>query len=144
VALREILPIAGRVDHPRFFAFVPSAPTWPAILGDLLAKGFNVFQGTWLESAGPSELELVVLEWFLSRLGLPLGAGGLLTSGGSAANLCAIVTAREAAGNPDGGVVYLGYQAHSSVERALHIAGFRPDRAVLGRVEALGGELTTR
>ena len=138
-ALREVLPIAGRIDHPRFFAFVPSSPTWPSILGDLLASGFNVFQGTWLESAGPSELELVVLEWFRVWLGLPPQASGLLTSGGSAANLCALVTAREAAGWPERGALYLGDQAHSSLERAARIAGIPPQR-----IRKVGGDASYR
>lgn len=126
-AVTEILPRAGRIDHPRFFAFVPSSPTWASVLGDLLATGFNTFQGTWLESAGPSQIELVVLDWFRAWLGMPAGAGGLFTSGGSAANLCAVVAAREAAGHPERPVLYLSDQSHSSVERAGRIAGFRPD-----------------
>ena len=120
-AIGEILPRAGRIDHPRFFAFVPSSPTWPSVLGDFLSAGFNVFQGTWLESAGPSQIELVVLEWFREWLGMPEGSGGVLTSGGSAANLGALVVAREHAGNPPAGVVYLGDQGHSSLERATRI-----------------------
>ncbi len=124
-ALRDILPRAGRIDHPRFFAFVPSSPTWPSILGDFLATGFNVFQGTWLESAGPSQVELVVLEWFREWLGMPEGAGGIFTSGGSAANLLAVVAAREAAGWPERPVAYVSDQGHSSLERACRIAGFR-------------------
>ena len=122
-ALDDILPRAGRIDHPRFFAFIPSSPTWPSILGDYLATGFNTFQGTWLESAGPSQLELVVIDWFRSWLGLPESGGGLLTSGGSAANLVALVTAREWAGNPPDPVVYLSDQGHSSLERAARIMG---------------------
>ena len=122
-ATRDILPRAGRIDHPRFFAFIPSSPTWPSVLGDTLATGFNIFQGTWLESAGPSQLELVVTEWFRSWLGLPETGGGLLTSGGSAANLAALVTARETAGNPREAIVYLSDQGHSSLERAARIAG---------------------
>jgi glutamate/tyrosine decarboxylase-like PLP-dependent enzyme len=124
-ALSDILPRAGRIDHPRFFAFVPSSPTWASVVGGLLANGFNIFQGTWLESAGPSQIELVVLEWFREWLGMPEGAGGLFTSGGSAANLGAVVAARDAAGHPQRPVVYLSDQSHSSVERACRIAGFR-------------------
>jgi aromatic-L-amino-acid/L-tryptophan decarboxylase len=127
-AAREILERAGRVDHPRFFAFVPSSPTWPSVLADFLSSGFNVFQGTWLESAGPSQAELVVLDWFREWLGLPEGASGLFTSGGSAANLVALVAARERAGNPARGVVYLGEQGHSSLERGARIAGFGAER----------------
>ena len=91
-ALQDILPRAGRINHPRFFAFIPSSPTWPSVLGEFLATGFNIFQGTWLESAGPSQLELVVVDWFRTWLGLPESGGGVLTSGGSAANLIALVT----------------------------------------------------
>jgi glutamate/tyrosine decarboxylase-like PLP-dependent enzyme len=126
-ALTDILPRAGRIDHPRFFAFIPSSPTWPSILGEYLATGFNIFQGTWLESAGPSQLELVVLDWFSSWLGLPETGGGLLTSGGSAANLVALVTAREWAGNPPDPVLYLSDQGHSSLERAARIMGIGPE-----------------
>ena len=126
-ALDDILPRAGRIDHPRFFAFIPSSPTWPSILGEYLATGFNIFQGTWLESAGPSQLELVVLDWFRSWLGLPASGGGVLTSGGSAANLIALVTAREWAGNPGDPVLYLSDQGHSSLERAARIMGMRPE-----------------
>jgi len=122
---RDILPRAGRIDHPRFFAFIPSSPTWPSILGETLATGYNIFQGTWLESAGPSQLELVVVDWFRSWLGLPESGGGLLTSGGSAANLVALVTARERAGNPEDAVLYVNDQGHSSLERAARIAGLR-------------------
>lgn len=122
-ALEDILPVAGRIDHPRFFAFIPSSPTWPSVLGDVLATGFNIFQGTWLESAGPSQLELVVLDWFRSWLGLPEGGGGLLTSGGSAANLVALVTAREWANNPPNPVIYASDQGHSSLERGARIMG---------------------
>ena len=126
-ALDDVLPRAGRIDHPRFFAFIPSSPTWPSILGEYLATGFNIFQGTWLESAGPSQLELVVLDWFRSWLRLPASGGGVLTSGGSAANLIALVTAREWAGNPANPVLYLSDQGHSSLERAARIMGMRPE-----------------
>jgi len=86
-ATEQVLPIAARVDHPRFFAFVPSAPTWPGVIADYLAAGFNIFQGTWLGSGGPSQLELVVIDWFRQWVGYPETAGGLFTSGGSAAIL---------------------------------------------------------
>ena len=126
-ALRDILPYAGRIDHPRFFAFIPSSPTWPSFLAHMLTSGFNVFQGTWLESAGPSQVELVVLDWFRDWLGMPETAGGLFTSGGSAATLNAMVAARHAAGNDERLVLYESDQCHASVHRAAHICGFRHD-----------------
>jgi aromatic-L-amino-acid decarboxylase len=123
----RVLPYRGNVDHPRFFAFVPSCPTWPGVLGDFIAAGLNVFQGTWLESAGPSALELEVLGWFKEWIGYPESSAGLLVSGGSAANLTAIVTARTAMSGEgrEDGVVYLSPEAHSSVARAARVLGFR-------------------
>ncbi len=126
-AVEEILPIAVRTDHPRFFAFVPGCATWPAVLGDVLSTGFNTFQGTWLGSGGPSALELIVLRWIRDWLGMPEGASGLFTSGGSAANLDAIVAALVHADRPDRPVVYFNDQGHSSLVRAARIAGIRPE-----------------
>ena len=123
--LRDVLPYAGRIDHPRFFAFIPSSPTWPSFLAHMLTGGFNIFQGTWLESAGPSQVELVVLDWFREWLGMPETAGGLFTSGGSAATLNAMVAARHAAGNGERLVLYESDQCHASVHRAARICGFR-------------------
>lgn len=123
---RDVLPFAGRIDHPRFFAFVPSCPTWPGILGDFIAAGYNVFQGTWLESAGPSMLELVVLDWFRQWVGYPAEASGVLLSGGSAANLTALACAREThpAGRSPSARIYVSPETHSSLERATRILGF--------------------
>ena len=126
-AAREILPIAGRVDHPRFFAFVPSSPTWPGVLADFMAAGHNIFQGTWLGASGPSQLEVVVLDWFRDWIGYPDTAGGVLTSGGSAASLDAFVAARETAGAPERATVYMSDQSHTALIRAATIIGVRPE-----------------
>lgn len=126
-AVTDVLPVAGRVDHPRFLAFVPSAPTWPGVIADYLAAGFNTFQGTWLGSSGPSQLELVVIDWFRSWIGYPASAGGLFTSGGSAATLDALVAAREQAGAPDRPAILMSDQTHSAVERAARIIGVRSE-----------------
>jgi glutamate/tyrosine decarboxylase-like PLP-dependent enzyme len=130
-AVREVLPVAGRVDHPRFFAFVPSAPTWPGVIADYLAAGFNTFQGTWLGAGAPSQVELVVIDWIRDWIGYPESAGGLFTSGGSAAILDALVAAREWAGAPDRPAVILGDQTHSAVERAARIIGVRREGIVI-------------
>ncbi|MYE12529.1 MAG: aminotransferase class I/II-fold pyridoxal phosphate-dependent enzyme [Gammaproteobacteria bacterium] len=123
--MREVLPYAARLDHPRFFGFVPSSPTWPGVLADFLAAGFNINSCTWLVSSGTSQIELVVIDWMRQWIGYPESAGGLLTSGGSAASVEALVTAREAAGHPDGPVVYMNDQSHSALKRAALIAGVR-------------------
>ncbi|MDE2738094.1 MAG: pyridoxal-dependent decarboxylase, partial [Paracoccaceae bacterium] len=93
-AMKEVLPYALRLDHPRSFAFVSSSPTWPGILADFIASAYNPNLATWLTASGPSQLELVVIEWFRSWIGYPESAGGLLVSGGSAAALNAFVAAR--------------------------------------------------
>ena len=129
-AVRHVLPVAARVDHPRFFAFVPSAPTWPGVVADYLAAGFNIFQGTWLGSGGPSQLELVVIDWFRNWVGYPETAGGLFTSGGSAAILDAFVAAREQAGEPERPALLMSDQTHSAVERAARIIGVRREGIV--------------
>jgi glutamate/tyrosine decarboxylase-like PLP-dependent enzyme len=126
-AVEDVLPVAARVDHPRFLAFVPSAPTWPGVIADYLAAGFNIFQGTWLGSAGPSQVELVVIDWFRQWIGYPASAGGLFTSGGSAAILDALVAAREHAGAPERPALFMSDQTHSAVERAARIIGLRAD-----------------
>ena len=128
--LREnVFPYHAREPHPGFLAYVPSCPTFPAVLGDWIATGYNFFAGVWPVAAGPNEIEMVVLEWFREWMGMPAGSSGLLTSGGSAANMTAVVAARHAAtenGNDINKlVVYTSAQAHSSVVRAAWIAGIR-------------------
>ena len=127
-AAREILPFATRLDHPRCFGFVPSSPTWPGVLADFMASAFNINACTWLVASGPSQVELVVIDWFRRWLGYPEGAGGLLTSGGSAASVDAFVAARDAAGHPERATVYMSDQSHSSQVKAARIVGVRPDR----------------
>ena len=126
-AAREILPVAARLSHPRTFAFIPSAPTWPGVLADFMAAGYNINSATWLTASGPSQIELTVIDWFRRWLGYPDSAGGLLTSGGSAASLDALVAAREAAGNPERGSVYMSDQSHTVQVRAAKIVGIRPE-----------------
>ena len=77
---RDVLPFMSRVAHPRFFAFVPLLGTWPGALGDLIASAATSTQGSWMESAGPSQVELELLGWFKDWIGYPAGASG--SSGG--------------------------------------------------------------
>jgi aromatic-L-amino-acid decarboxylase len=124
----RIFPHAAREPHPGFIAYVPSCPTFPAVLGDWLATGFNFFAGVWPVAAGPNEIELVVLDWFRQWLGMPKGTGGLLTSGGSGANLTAMIAARDRVTRGDASLiakltVYASDQTHSSVTRAAWLAG---------------------
>jgi glutamate/tyrosine decarboxylase-like PLP-dependent enzyme len=121
---------AFRTNHPRFWAFIPGAPTFLSVLGDLLCGGTNFFCGVWLEASGPSMVELVVLDWIKEFLGCPQETRGIFTSGGSEANLTALVTARERLSYEDRGraVLYLTEQRHWSVDRAARIMGLRGDQ----------------
>ena len=125
---REVLPLTLRLDHPRSFGFVSASPTWPGVVADFMAAGYNVNQCTWLVASGPSQLELIVIDWFRRWIGYPTGAGGLFTSGGSAASVDAFVAAREAAGHPERATVYMSDQSHSALSRAAFIVGIRRDR----------------
>jgi aromatic-L-amino-acid/L-tryptophan decarboxylase len=125
---RDVLPFRSRDGHPGFFGFIPFAGTWPGALGDLIASACNLYVGSWMESAGPSQVELEVLAWFKDWIGYPAEAAGSLTSGGSAANMTALAAAREALAGPmrDDLVLYVSEQGHSSIARAARILGFRP------------------
>lgn len=126
----KVSPHACRVNHPRFLAFIPGAPAYASILGDLLCAGTNFFAGVWLEAAGPAQVELVVLDWFREWLGLPNEASGILTSGGSEANLTALVAARARLAEKDRGraILYLAELRHWSIDRAAMVMGLRPDQ----------------
>src|SRR5208282_1049293 len=126
----RVAPYAFHLDHPRFLAFVPSAPTFVSVLGDLLSAGTNYFAAVWLEAAGPAQVELVVLDWFKEFLSYPIEAGGLITSGGSEANLTALVVARERLDFAERAraVLYVTEQRHGSVDRAARVIGLRPDQ----------------
>jgi aromatic-L-amino-acid/L-tryptophan decarboxylase len=122
----DVLPFMSRGDHPGFFAYVPFAGTWPGALGDLIASATNVYAGSWMEAAGPTQLELQVIDWFKEWVDYPPEAAGILVSGGSAANLSALACARESLAGPMSPtlVAYVSDQGHSSVARAARTLGF--------------------
>ncbi len=119
-----------RPSHPRFLAFIPGSPTLASILGDCLASNANLFAGVWKEAAGAAQVEIVVLDWLKQFLGYPAAAMGLLTSGGSEANLTALVVARESLSYDDRGraILYASEQRHWSVDRAAKVIGMRPEQ----------------
>lgn len=127
---RDVMPNTMRVDHPRFFGFVPSPSNFIGVLADALASGFNVFSGTWISGAAAAQVELVTIDWLRELCGLPDSAGGLFTSGGSMANVTALAAARHAVLDDDvtGAVVYCSDQTHSSLDRALRLLGFDSDQ----------------
>jgi aromatic-L-amino-acid/L-tryptophan decarboxylase len=126
----DVLPFMSRCDHPRYFAFIPSCQTFPGAVGDFIASALNVYMGSWMEAAGPSQVELTVLDWFKSWLGYPATGSGILVSGASQANITALACAREAllGEMTAGAVAYVSDQAHSSLARAARLLGFGPDQ----------------
>ena len=125
---REVLPNNLHVDHPRFFAFVPGPNNFVSAMADAIAAGFQIFNGTWFGGSAAAALERGVIRWLARTCGLPSTAGGLFVSGGSMANLTALVAARHALlqDQTDGATVYFSDQTHSSVERALRVIGVLP------------------
>lgn len=83
------------IDHPRHLAFVPASPTRAAIMFDLVTSASSIHGAYWMEGAGGIFCENEAMKWLVSLTGLPEGAFGVFTSGGTAANLSAMVTARE-------------------------------------------------
>lgn len=126
--LRDVLGTVVPHDHPRFFAMVPSPSNFVAVMADALSAGFNVFCGLERMSPGAARVELEVLEWLRRACGLPEGASGVLTSGGSAASLLAIAAARRHVLGDDAsaGVVYCSTLTHPAVHRAVRLCGLGP------------------
>lgn len=123
-----VLPGLTHWQSPSFFAYFPSNSSPSAILGELVSAGLGVQGMSWQTSPACTELETHLLDWFVELLGLPREflssgrGGGVIQDTASSATLCALLAARERAG---GGqlVAYASDQAHSSVEKAVRIAG---------------------
>jgi len=132
-----IIPGITHWQSPNFFAFFPANTSGPAILGELLSAGLGVQGMLWLTSPACTELETHVLDWLVDMMGLPAtfksgsSGGGVIQDSASSATLCALLAARERATkyetNQKGGngrlVAYVSTQTHSSVEKAVKIAG---------------------
>lgn len=127
----EMLSSTNHETHPRFFAFVPGPSNFVSALAEFLRAGYNIFAGSWLEGSAPAIAELVTLDWIRQLAGYPQMAGGTFLSGGSLANLSALVTARDALLEPHqylNAVVYGSDQTHSSIARGMRILGFQKDQ----------------
>ncbi len=112
-----------------FYAYIPVGNTYVADLGEFLGAVTNRFSGSVMGSAGAVAIENQVLRWLASVVGYPAASAGNLQSGGSMANLSAIVVAREAAGikvrDIERSVVYLTEQTHHCLTRGLRVAGMK-------------------
>lgn len=115
-----LAPACTVIDHPRHLAFVPAAPSRAAVMFDLVTSASSIHGAYWMEGAGGIFAENQAMEWLVSLTGMPAPAFGVFTSGGTAANLSAMVTARENwRKSPDNknkkGILITSSGAHSSI-----------------------------
>lgn len=151
-----VMPGITHWQSPNFFAYFPANASGPSILGDLLSSGLGVQGMLWATSPACTELETHVLDWLVDLLGLPdrfrstTTGGGVIQDTASSSTLTALLAARERASagavnehgvgfGPDRGrgprlTVYTSRHAHSSIEKAVKIAGL--GRANLRLVDA--------
>jgi aromatic-L-amino-acid decarboxylase len=134
---RVVLPGITHWQSPNFFAYFPANASGPAILGDVLSSGLGVQGMLWSTSPACTELETHVLDWLVPMLGLPekflstSSGGGVIQDTASSAVLCALLAARERATKfvsnrkgCDGRLIaYCSTQTHSSLEKAMKVAG---------------------
>jgi aromatic-L-amino-acid decarboxylase len=144
-----IMPGLTHWQSPNFFAFFPANASFPAMLGELLSAGLGVQGMLWATSPACTELETHVLDWLVDMLGLPAKfksdstGGGVIQDTASSATLCALLAARERttsfSSNRRGCegqlIAYASTQAHSSVEKAVKIAGLGSDNLRLIEVD---------
>ncbi|HOW64136.1 MAG TPA: pyridoxal-dependent decarboxylase [Candidatus Paceibacterota bacterium] len=144
-----IMPGITHWQSPNFFAFFPANTSGPSILGDLVCSGLGVQGMLWATSPACTELETHVLDWMADMLALPPqfksggDGGGVIQDSASSAALCAILAARERAtgfqsrekGVDARLVAYASSQTHSSVEKAIMIAGIGRERLRLIEVD---------
>lgn len=126
---KNVLPGLLHWNHPGFFGFFPCNTSGPSAVASLLSSTLNVNPFSW--NAGPSatELEFKVVQWLAEAVGLPWT--GVLQDTASSATLCAVIAARERAwrsrevglrAGPEL-IAYASEEVHSSVKKALYIAG---------------------
>jgi aromatic-L-amino-acid decarboxylase len=135
---RLIVPGMTHWQHPSFFAYFPANTSPPSILAEMLTASLGAQCMSWATSPAATELEEQMMEWLRSMIGLPQGFTGVIQDTASTATLCAILTAREVHSeyriNEKGFspetrfTCYCSTEAHSSVEKAVRIAGLGSSR----------------
>ena len=132
-----LMPGITHWQSPNFHAFFPCATSGPAILGDLISTGLGVNGMSWATSPACTELETHILDWLVDMMDLPVKfksnskGGGVIQDTASSASLVALLCSREKASNGRTNeigsngefIAYTSSQAHSSIEKAVKIAG---------------------
>ena len=124
------IPYSFPTTSPGFMAYIPGGGIFHSILGGLIARAANRYMG--LNASAPflSQVESDVIRWFCEMVLYPSSAGGILTSGGSIANLTAVITARDliVGEKVSKGTVYASEYSHHSLWKAFHAAGIFPSQ----------------
>ncbi|MDP6720120.1 MAG: pyridoxal-dependent decarboxylase, partial [Pirellulaceae bacterium] len=122
----EVVPVALNTTSPGYLAYVPGGGLPQAAVADLIAGITNRFVTVWSAAPAIAQIETAVIRWFCEMVGYSTGSGGFLTSGGSLANLSAIVTARRRRADHDfqTATIYTSDQTHHSICKAAVLAGF--------------------
>jgi aromatic-L-amino-acid/L-tryptophan decarboxylase len=134
---KKILPGITHWQSPHFHAYFPGNSSPPSVVGEMLSAGISVQGMLWTTSPACTELEIRMLDWLAEMLALPEGflstsvGGGVIQDSASSANLCAVLAGRERAtsfgSNEDGCdqrlTAYTSAHAHSSIEKAVKVAG---------------------
>jgi aromatic-L-amino-acid/L-tryptophan decarboxylase len=135
-----LMPGITHWQSPNFFAYFPANSSFPSLLGEMLTAALGAQCMKWETSPAATELEEVVMKWLQQMTGLPEVFKGVIQDTASTATLCSILTAREKASsfsvNKQGLQsqpvyrVYCSTEAHSSVDKAVRIAGIGHDNLV--------------
>lgn len=128
--IEDVYDYRAKLDHPRFFGFVPGPADITSWIGDVMTSAYNLHTASWMLSSGASCIEKNLIDWLSKKVGYDTTKSvGLFVSGGSMANLTALVTARDNKLSPETfhlGVAYVSDQTHSSIKKALKISGISP------------------
>ena len=133
-----VVPGVTQVQHPRYFGWFPSNASLSSVLGDMAASGLGALGITWQSAPALTEVEEVVVEWMRELTALPASWRGVIQDTASSACLVALLAARERATNYSetrGGMqdqsapltVYTTRHAHSSIPKAVALAGYGQD-----------------
>src|ERR1043165_5207727 len=135
---RTIMNFSRHNGHPRFFGYVASPSTPIGVYGDLITSALNANITCWRSGPAGTEVERMVVRWLGSLINYDRDAKGLLTSGGSMANMIALLVANRRksgtavsrtglwnSGTPM--TVYASSEVHLSIAKAADILGFGRD-----------------
>lgn len=128
---RDVYPYGLKSDDPKYTCFIPGPASKIAWLADMMTNLVNRFAGSFMNFPTGALIEQETLRWLADKAGFGENASGLFVSGGSMANLTALIAARDKCLGYDNitrGVAYVSEQTHSSVLKALRIIGIPNER----------------